>query len=115
MPPAEKPGQAYVMNDPLNNKSGEKEVVTAKSPCYCVQSTTKPADDEGCMNVIRESDEIDLEIKRIQQTYHNRFMEIVSPSKLYDILNAEKRFFRRMMRNWGRGNTQHGHRPQGQR
>ncbi|MBQ9357274.1 MAG: hypothetical protein IJT98_08320 [Prevotella sp.] len=78
-------------------------------------STTKPADDEGCMNVIRESDEIDLEIKRIQQTYHNRFMEIVSPSKLYDILNAEKRFFRRMMRNWGRGNTQHGHRPQGQR
>ena len=44
MPPAEKPGQAYVMNDPLNNKSGEKEVVTAKSPCYCVQSTTKPAE-----------------------------------------------------------------------
>lgn len=78
-------------------------------------SSTKPADDAGCLNVIRESDEIDLEIKRIQQNYHTRFLEIVSASKLYDILNAEKRFFRRMMRNWGRGNRQHGPRPQGQR
>jgi hypothetical protein len=77
-------------------------------------SRTKPADEAGCLNVIRESDEIDLEIKRIQQTYHTRILEIVSASKLYDILNAEKRFFRRMMRNWGRGNQQHGHRPQGQ-
>lgn len=77
-------------------------------------SRTKPADEAGCLDVIRESDEIDQEIKRIQQTYHTRFLEIVSASKLYDILNAEKRFFRRMMRNWGRGNQQHGHRPQRQ-
>ena len=75
-------------------------------------SRVKPQDEQGCMRVIKEADEIDLELKRIQQTYHLRFMEMLSASKVYDILGAELRFHRHMMKSWGRGNTQ---RPQGSR
>ena len=63
----------------------------------------KPADEQGCLKAIKEQDEIDLELKRIQQTYHLRFLETLSASKVYDILRAEEKFHRNMMRSWGRG------------
>ena len=66
-------------------------------------SRVKPADEQGCLKAIKEQDEIDLELKRIQQTYHLRFLETLSASKVYDILRAEEHFHRNMMRNWGRG------------
>ena len=78
---------------------------------------TKPADEEGCMKVIKESDEIELELKRIQQTYHGKFLKQLPASKVYDILKAEQRFLRRTMKNWGRGSNTgqwgQGFRPQG--
>ena len=61
----------------------------------------KPADDKGCEQAIKQRDEIELELKRIQQSYHNRFLSIVSASKLYDIIKAEDRFHRQKMKNWG--------------
>ena len=66
----------------------------------------KPADEKGCEKVIRQRDEYDLELKRIQQTYHNKFLSVISASKLYDVLNAEDRFHRQMLRGWSpkRGN-----------
>ena len=66
----------------------------------------KPSDEQGCRKAISESDEIDLELKRIQKTYHLRFLNHMSASKLYDVLQAEMRFHRRMMRNWNRGFSQ---------
>lgn len=63
----------------------------------------KPADEQGCLKVIKERDEIDLELKRIQQAYHLRFLEQLPASRVYDILQVEDRFFRHMMRSWGRG------------
>lgn len=81
-------------------------------------SNVKPADDAGCLRVINERDDIDLELKRIQKNYHTRFLEIFAASKLYDILKAEERFYRRVMRNWGRPPGSQGHHqrqwPQGQ-
>jgi hypothetical protein len=63
----------------------------------------KPADEKGCEKVIRQRDEYDLELKRIQQTYHNKFLSVISASKLYDVLNAEDRFHRQMLRGWTPG------------
>jgi len=63
----------------------------------------KPADEQGCLKVIKERDETDLELKRIQQAYHLRFLEQLSASRVYDILQVEERFYRHMMRSWGRG------------
>lgn len=63
----------------------------------------KPADEKGCEKAIRQRDEYDLELKRIQQTYHNKFLSVISASKLYDVINAEDRFHRQMLRNWNGG------------
>ena len=63
----------------------------------------KPADEKGCEKAIRQRDEYDLELKRIQQTYHNKFLSIISASKLYDVIKAEDRFHRQMLRGWNRG------------
>ncbi|MBQ8713296.1 MAG: hypothetical protein IJ551_10845 [Prevotella sp.] len=60
----------------------------------------KPADESGCEKAIRQRDEFDLELKRIQQTYHNKFLSVISASKLYDVLKAEDRFHRQMLRGW---------------
>ena len=63
----------------------------------------KPTDEKGCEKNIRQRDEYDLELKRIQQTYHNKFLSVISASKLYDVLKAEDRFHRQMLRGWNRG------------
>lgn len=63
----------------------------------------KPADEKGCEQAIRKRDEYDLELKRLQQTYHNKFLGVLSASKLYDVLKAEDRFHRQMLRNAGHG------------
>ena len=90
----------------------------------------KPSDEKGCEKAIRQRDEIELELKRIQQTYHNRLLSIVPASKLYDAIKAEDRFHRQKLRNWGEGmrrfqgpgmgfgnpgNWNHGNRPHSNR
>lgn len=66
----------------------------------------KPTDEKGCEKAIRQRDEYDLELKRIQQTYHNKFLSVISASKLYDVLKAEDRFHRQMLRGWNHGSQQ---------
>lgn len=61
----------------------------------------KPADEKGCAESIRQHDQIDLELKQIQQTYHNKFLRVIPASKLYDVLQAEDHFFRMKLRSWG--------------
>ena len=61
----------------------------------------KPKDEEGCQKAIIQRDEMDIELKRIQQGYHQRFLKVLPASKVYDILKAESRFHRKAMKNWG--------------
>lgn len=75
----------------------------------------KPADEKGCEKAIRQRDEYDMELKRIQQTYHNKFLSVLSASKLYDVLNAEDRFHRQMLRGWNRPMQMPQNMPQGMR
>lgn len=63
----------------------------------------KPQDDKGCKEIIRERDAIEFDQKRVQKTYHERFLEVLPASKVYDLIKAEDRFYRRMMRGWGQG------------
>jgi hypothetical protein len=57
-----------------------------------------PQDESSCLKAIRERDEVELEMKRNQKNYHKRFLEIMPASKLYQVLNAEDRFHRRLLR-----------------
>jgi hypothetical protein len=61
---------------------------------------TKPQDEKACLQAIRERDETDLEIKRILKTYHEKFLEMMPASKVYDIIRAEDRFHRHMLKKW---------------
>ena len=58
----------------------------------------KPATDSECKKNIKKRDEYEIEIKEIQRTYHEKFMQILPAQKVYDILNAEDRFHRQMFK-----------------
>ena len=68
----------------------------------------KPQSETECREVIQQQDKYDLEIKKIGQQYHNKFLEKISASKVYDILKAENRFHRKMLKHWS--NTPRKHR-----
>lgn len=61
----------------------------------------KPKDDAECRKLIKERDKMDLELKKIQQTYHLKFLNVLSPKKVFNILKAEDKFHRRMLRDRG--------------
>lgn len=68
----------------------------------------KPADEAGCREAIKKRDNFDLELKQIQKTYHEKFLTVISASKLFDVIKAEEKFHRRMLKK-SNSNTQ----PQG--
>lgn len=67
----------------------------------------KPKTEEECKNVLMQRDKMDLELKKIQQTYHNKFLEILPASKVFDVIRAEDRFHRRMLKKWSHNHNNH--------
>lgn len=53
-------------------------------------------DDKACAEAIHRRDDNDLEIKRLQQVYHDKFMRVLSPSKVFRVIRAEDKFHRRL-------------------
>ena len=51
-------------------------------------------DNEACAEAIRKQDELDIQIKLLQQEYHARFMSIMPASKVLNIIKAEEKFHR---------------------
>ena len=61
----------------------------------------KPTDEKACRKAVEKRDELELEQKRICQSYHAKFFEVLPASKVYDVIRAENRFHRRALRgNW---------------
>jgi hypothetical protein len=88
-----------------------KEMLLKQRSLYMRQrqfGRTKPADEEGCKKAVQERDAIELEQKHILQQYHNKFFELLPASKVYDILQAEDRFHRHKLRQWGGGGNRPG-------
>lgn len=65
--------------------------------------TEQPQDEASSLKAIRERDDIDIEMKRIQKTYHERFLELLPASKVYNIIKAEDNFYRNMFRRFNHG------------
>ena len=63
----------------------------------------KPVEESECRKAIQKRDELELELKGIQQSYHNRFFSVLSASKVFDVIKAEDRFHRKTFKNWGIG------------
>lgn len=71
----------------------------------------KPADEQGCMKVVQERDNLEVELKRVQQTYHNKFFDLLPASKVYDVIRAEDKFHRRKLKQWSYGPKPGGMKP----
>ena len=75
----------------------------------------KPVDEAECKKCVQKRDVYELELKNIQQTYHNKFFCVLPASKVYDVIKAEDRFHRRAFKNWSQNKEhkdhQHKHQP----
>ena len=73
----------------------------------------KPTEEAECRKAIQKRDELEVELKSILQTYHNKFMGVLPASKVFDVIMAESKFHRKTFRNWGQGQQRRppGHRP----
>lgn len=59
---------------------------------------TNPKDNEACEEAIRKQDELDIQIKQLQQEYHGRFLMMLPANKVLSIIKAEKKFHRQIFR-----------------
>ena len=56
---------------------------------YRVVDTTN---DCACRKALKKQDELDIELKTMQRDYHERFMRIISPSKVFKAVESRGRF-----------------------
>jgi hypothetical protein len=63
----------------------------------------KASDDEACKQFIIEYDKLNLELGQLDVTYHKKMIKMIPASKVYAVMQAEKRFHRQMMKGLQRG------------
>jgi hypothetical protein len=61
----------------------------------------RPTTDDKCKAVILEIDRLTIEIDELQVTYHDKFLTILKPGKLFDVIQSISRFHRKAMREAG--------------
>ena len=66
----------------------------------------KASDDEACKQFIIEYDKLNLELGQLDVTYHKKMIKMIPASKVYAVMQAEKRFHRQMMKGWQRRGRQ---------
>jgi|LAHS01.1.fsa_nt_gb hypothetical protein len=59
---------------------------------------TNTDDDKVSAEAIEKQDAIDIEIKKIQQQYHQKFMDVLPASKVFKIIRAEEKFHHQAFR-----------------
>lgn len=57
-----------------------------------------PKDNEACEEAIRKQDELDIQIKQLQQEYHGRFLMMLPANKVLSITKAEEKFHRQIFK-----------------
>ena len=63
-----------------------------------------PTTDDECRDAVKQRDKIDLDIKKLQQAYHVKMLNVVSPRKVMRAINAEDKFHRMKLKDWSRHN-----------
>lgn len=53
-----------------------------------------PIDNDKCAEAIRRQDEIDIQLKQLQQEYHAKFMLVLPAKKVLEVIKAEEQFHR---------------------
>ena len=60
-----------------------------------------PHDEASCKRAIQQRDQLEIELKQIAQTYHNKFLRVLPASKVIGTIIAEDKFHRRAFRKLG--------------
>ena len=60
-----------------------------------------PHDEASCKRAIQRRDQLEIELKRVAQTYHNKFLRVIPASKVIGTIVAEDKFHRRAFRKFG--------------
>ncbi|MBP3248447.1 MAG: hypothetical protein J6M36_11285 [Prevotella sp.] len=63
-----------------------------------------PHDEASCKRAVQRRDQLEIELKQIAQTYHNKFLRVLPASKVIGTIIAEDRFHRRAFRKFGQRN-----------
>ena len=63
-----------------------------------------PHDEASCKRAIQRRDQLEIELKQIAQTYHNKFLRVLPASKVIGTIIAEDKFHRRAFRKFGQRN-----------
>jgi hypothetical protein len=61
-----------------------------------------PKDEASCKKAMQRRDQLEIELKQIAQTYHNKFLHVIPASKVIGTIIAEDKFHRRAFRNIGK-------------
>ena len=56
--------------------------------------------EKECAEAIRQKDKMDIELKNLQQQYHNKLLKVMPASKVFKAIIAEDKFHRQMLRKW---------------
>ena len=59
---------------------------------------TDVTDDKASHKAIEEKDKLDIQIKELQQKYHDKFMKLLPAGKVLKIIKAEDKFHRQAFR-----------------
>lgn len=81
---------------PLYREMRKKQMAYFGEDRRCRRVDTN--DDKACAEAINRHDENDIEIKKLQQAYHKKFMKILPASKVYLIIRAEEKFHRQLFK-----------------
>ena len=60
-----------------------------------------PHDEASCKRAIQRRDQLEIELKQIAQTYHNKFLRVIPASQVIGTIVAEDKFHRRAFRKFG--------------
>lgn len=74
----------------------------------------KPKNEKEWEEMLRAHDNIEIQLKKIQQTYHNRLLKVVPASKIVKMTRAEEEFHREAFKQIHANRKGHGHQGRGQ-
>lgn len=64
-------------------------------------------DDKVASEAIKEQDKLDIQMKELQQKYHDKFMKLLPAGKVLQIIKAEDRFHRQTFRRMAKQKPHH--------
>lgn len=58
----------------------------------------KPTTESACRSAITQKDNLEVQIREIERTYHQKFLKALPATRVYSILAAEERFHKRVFK-----------------